>query len=100
MWRKAQNFGVTTLYATDEEIRTQFHSVLGLPFVSEGHIINAFITPRENSRPEMDDILDLVEGYYILGRRLGWGRQTPRYPIPIWNVVARTVHGAPNRHAH
>ena len=95
MWRKAQNSGIATLYSTDEAIRTQFHSVLGLAFIPEDHVVNAFLELRENSRAEMDDILDLVEDYYILGRRRGRGRQTPRYPIETWNVVARTVRGAP-----
>ena len=95
MWRKAQNSGIATLYSTDEAIRTQFHSVLGLAFIPEDHVVNAFLELKENSRAEMDDILDLVEDYYILGRRRGRGRQTPRYPIETWNVVARTVRGAP-----
>ena len=95
MWRKAQNSGIAPLYATDEEIRTQFHSVLGLPFVPEDHVVNAFMDLRENSRAEMDDILDLIEDYYVLGRRRGRGRQAPRYPIQTWNVVDRTLRGVP-----
>ena len=44
---------------------------------------------------ELDPVLDLLEDYYVLGRRRGRGRQPPRYPVPTWNVHHRTLEGIP-----
>ena len=87
MWRKAQHSGIAPLYATDEKIRTQFHSVLGLPFVPEDHIINDFSELTENSRTEMGDIFDLIGDYLVLGPHAGMG--VPDSPSSNLNLEHR-----------
>ena len=87
MWRKAQNSGIATLYSTDEAIRTQFHSVLGLAFIPEDHVVNAFFGTkgkfsRRNGR------------YFGFGGRLLHTRQktgagAPNATISHWNMERR-----------
>ena len=95
MWRKAQSSRIASLYVENEEVRAQFHSALALAFVPEDHVANAFMELRENADENLDDVLDLIEDYYILGRRRGRRRQAPRFPPAAWNVRERTLQGIP-----
>jgi len=95
MWRKAQSSRIASLYVENEEVRAQFHSALALAFVPEDHVANAFMELRENADENLDDVLDLIEDYYILGRRRGSRRQAPPFPPATWNVRERTLQGIP-----
>ena len=77
------------------ELRAQFHALLALPFVPVDHVVPAFTDLRDNCMELLDDVLDLLEDYYVLGRRRGRGRTAPRYPPQTWNVYERTLQGIP-----
>ena len=97
MWRKAQAHGISAHYKREDEheLRSQFHACLALAFVPPQHVADAFNDLREVADQRLDDILDLLEDFYILGRRRGRGRRTPRYPITNWNVYQQTIDGLP-----
>ena len=73
MWRKAQDSGVASAYMRENEVklRQQFHSIIGLPFVPVNDIPRALDILREDAEERLDPVLDLVEDYYVLGRRRG-----------------------------
>ena len=93
LWRRMQQSGAAAAYmqAGNEELRSQFHAALALAFVPEEHVTAAFMALREAADVQMDDVLDLLEDYYVLGRRRGRGRRPPRFPIQTWNVYQRTL---------
>ena len=97
MWRTLQNSGHSDAYyrIENQEFRSQFHAVVSLAFVREEDIREAFQLLREQCVEELDDVLDLLEDYYVLGRRRGRGRGAVRYPIRTWNVFHRTLMGLP-----
>ena len=97
LWRRAQAFGIAQHYKREDEqeLRSQFHACLALAFVPPEHVVDAFQDLREAADHRLDDLLDLLEDYYVLGRRRGRGRRTPRYPIQSWNVHQQTIDGMP-----
>lgn len=97
LWRKAQDSGIAGEYRQDcnAELRTQFHAILALAFVPPTDVPAALEDLRTEADQRLDDVLDLVEDYYVLGRRRGRGRARPRFPPDSWNVYQRTLEGAP-----
>ena len=69
-----------------QELRAQFHAILALPFVPVDPVIRAFQDLEANCMDILDDLIQLLEKYYVLGRRVGCGRGVMRYPIKTWNV--------------
>ena len=51
--------------------------------------------PLRRQRLALDDVLDYIEDYYVLGRRRGRGRTVPMFPVRIWNCYERTLQGLP-----
>ena len=97
LWRKAQMCGVAGAYGQEDEheLRSQFHACIALAYVPTEHVQAAFLDLRETADKRLDEVLDLLEDFYIMGRRRGRGRATPRYPIHTWNVYERTIQGLP-----
>lgn len=95
--RKAQASGLASIYKQKEGegIRAQFHACLALAFVPPLHVPNIFLALRVHTDETLDDLLDYIEDYYVLGRRRGKGRQRPRYPVESWNVYDRTLEKCP-----
>ena len=95
LWRTLQSSGHSAEYMQleSEEFRAQFHAIISLAFVREDDVQEAFLLLREKCFETLDDVLDLLEDYYVLGKRRGRGRTAPRYPIPTWNVFERTLQG-------
>ena len=98
MWRRGQLNGLQEQYKMDNnlKIRSHFHAILGLPFVSEVDVKDALEVLRNvNMAESIDHVLDLLEGTYVLGRRRGAGRILPKYPINTWNCYERTKLNIP-----
>jgi hypothetical protein len=97
LWRKAKESGAAAAYRhpDNEGLRSQFHAILGLAFVPEDHVVRAFDDLQTICAAELEDVLVLLEHYYVLGKRRGRGRLPPRYPIATWNVNNRTYEGEP-----
>ena len=97
LWRKAQTCGIAGVYGQEDEheLRSHFHACLALAFVPPEHVRAAFLDLREAADERLDEVLDLLEDFYIMGRRRGRGRAAPRYPIQTWNVYQRTIEGRP-----
>ena len=97
LWRKAKESGVAAAYGRPEnvELRNQFHAVMALAFVPTDHVPAAFDELQAVCTEELEEVLILLEHYYVLGKRRGRGRLPPRYPIPSWNVNNRTLEGEP-----
>lgn len=97
LWRKAKKTGVGNAYrqADEDNLRCQFHALLGLAFVPPEHVARAFDDLQTACDDILEDVLDLLEKYYVLGKRRGRGRRPPRYPIESWNVNGRTQEGEP-----
>ena len=91
LWRKAQQSGIAQRYQNNEEndLRSQFHSILALAFVPEADVPNALAALREVCEESLDDVLDLVE------EGGGRGRGAVRFPPRTWNVYQRTRDGIP-----
>ena len=95
LWRKMQECGAAADYLREdnEELRAQFHAIPALPFVPTANVPAAYVELREHADERLDEVLDLLEDYYILGRRRGRGRTAPRYPPASWNAYQRTLDG-------
>ena len=96
LWRRAQQSGLAAMYLREQnhDIRSQFHAC-ALAFVPEDYVKQTFMKLREEVAEELDEVLDLLEDTYIIGRRRGRGRRPPRFPIHTWNVHERTLLGVP-----
>ena len=83
MWRKLQESGQSSEYmqAENEVLRMQFHSILSLCFVPPLDVPEVFRILEENCEDELDEVLNHLESYYVLGRRRGRGRRQPRYQM-------------------
>ena len=83
MWRRLQASGHAAEYMLEEntEIRMQFHALLSICFVPPQDVPEVFGLIAESCEEVLDDVIDHLEVYYVLGRRRGRGRQRPRYPI-------------------
>ena len=77
----------------ESELQAQFRACLSLAFVPSEHVQAAFLDLWSVTDERLYDILHLLEDYYIMGRRRGKGRTTPRYPIQF--VYEQTVQGTP-----
>lgn len=97
LWRKAADSGVSRKYqqSENEELRNQFHAILGLAFVPPQDVPSAFDSLQEHCLEDLQDVLQLLEIYYVLGKRRGRGRQPPIFKIESWNVYQRTTRGIP-----
>ncbi|CAG0883201.1 unnamed protein product [Cyprideis torosa] len=97
MWRKAQDSGVAARYmrTPEQELRAQFHAILAIAFVPVADVRTALTKLRSACVEDLDDVLDLLEDYYILGRRRGRGRGAVRFPPNTWNVYEATATGVP-----
>ena len=68
---------------------------MGLPFCPPDQIPTALVELRAVADERIDDVLDLVEDFYVLGRRRGRGRRPPVFPPTKWSVHARVLAGLP-----
>ena len=97
LFRTLQEAGLQGRYNADgnEELRHHFHAILGLPFVPIPDVRRAFDILKRKVDPGLAPVLELLENYYVLGRRRGRGRQPPRFPPESWNVHQRVLDGLP-----
>lgn len=96
-WRRVQLEGISEEYQREgnEELRAQFHSLIGLAFVPEHDVVEAFDLLSDNADDLLSAIFDYVEDNYIRGRRRGRGHQRPLFPPKTWNCYQRTLQNLP-----
>ena len=84
LWRRLQQSGHSAEYRQEANIdlRVQFHAVLSICFVPSQDVPEALALLQESCEDELDEVLDLLADYYVMGRRRGRGHRAPRYPIP------------------
>ena len=84
LWQKLQESGHASAYLEEDntELRLQFHAIISICFVPPDDVPEAFRLLQENCLDELDEVINHIEDYYVLGRRRGRGRRPPRYPIP------------------
>ena len=65
----------------NEVLRVQFHALLSLCYVPPDDVPDVFRLIAESCVDELDEVVDHLENYYVLGRRRGRGRSPPRFQI-------------------
>ena len=99
VWRRIQQEGLREAYVTSEAHRTFLKSMCALAFLPPEQVEESFTELEEAVEeagldPNILPVLNYFEDTYV-GRPRRRGRQTPVFPIEMWNVRARTDQGIP-----
>ena len=62
-------------------LREQFHAMLSLCYIPPCDVPLACNLLANGCEEELEEVVDHIEDYYVLGRLRGRGRQRPRYAI-------------------
>ncbi|KAJ4451762.1 hypothetical protein ANN_03234 [Periplaneta americana] len=67
------------------DMRVKFHILIGLAFILEEDVADAFEDLQETVDDDLLSIFDYVDDNYVKGRRRERGRQLPMFPPGTWN---------------
>lgn len=95
LWENIQKQGLASLYSNDKSIRESHRSLKALAFVPSEHVASAFKLIKKNCPTEMEVIFENFETFYIgkLKKNSKSERESPTYPIEIWNCYERVLNG-------
>jgi len=100
VWRKIQNYGLTTKYIEDVNFALQVRKLIALAFIPIDKVVNYFEVLLESDfYMENENMLTPLITYFettwigILDRR--GRRRQPQYPIEIWNCSERLESDLP-----
>lgn len=96
-WRRLQAEGLAEEYSLEEneDLRSQFHSLIAIAFVPVEDVPEVFNTLKDEIEGDLERVVDYVEDNYVLGRRQGRGRRRPLFPPSVWNCYDRVLAGLP-----
>ena len=92
IYRKIQSEGLAGLYASDGDFSIYIKMIAGLAFIPPANAVSAFEDLQEILPSTVEPICNYFEDNYIgtLRGRMGTQyRQTPRFPVGLWNVYNR-----------
>ena len=100
IWKKIQQNGLAQLYEDDDDFALLMRSISALAFVPEVDVPQAFYDLEQEIRNNynnngIDVVLDYFEDNYIGRQRRGRPRDTPMFPISVWNMVDRVENDLP-----
>lgn len=92
IYRKVQSEGLAGLYASDGDFPVYIKMIAALAFIPPANAVSAFEDLQEILPPVAEPICNYFEDNYIgtLRGRIGTQyRQTPQFPVSLWNVYNR-----------
>ena len=92
IYRKVQNEGLASLYASNDDFPVYIKMIAALAFIPPANAVSVFEDLREILPTIAEPICNYFEDNYIgtLRGRVGTQyRQTPRFPVSLWNVYNR-----------
>ncbi len=97
VYRRIQSEGLVTDYITDEALGKYLRMLPALALLPTDTVVPAFEEAFDEDYPLYDrraqSVIDYFEDTYI-GRSRRRGRDSPLFPIGLWNVHERSLRGA------
>ena len=93
VWRRIQAAGLQHDYQTDPDFASWLRCIPALAFLPPGDVEKAFddLLSAEGFDPRAQDIANYFEDTYIGRPNRRGNRQSPLFPLDLWNVHLRTV---------